>query len=251
MDKFSKFETKVLVAFAAAVLVVVGLAVKAGKVSIDSATVALQVSRAEEVLYELAKVRGDTLLIELSTQSYRISGDTTQVAERDKAIAEREASLRQINALISDDAPQQERWTQLRQAVDRRIAIARRSVLLRKTKGVEAASAYIATAPLRETRERLFRILREMEVHERRLLDDRRAERSRVRNIELVTDWLAALALVALLTATYFFIRRQLRTTEASRRALEVANARIAAILDTAAEGIITINERGIVETIN
>ncbi|HUW39219.1 MAG TPA: ATP-binding protein, partial [Rhodocyclaceae bacterium] len=114
-----------------------------------------------------------------------------------------------------------------------------------------AASAYIATAPLRETRERLFRILREMEVHERRLLDDRRAERSRVRNIELVTDWLAALALVALLTATYFFIRRQLRTTEASRRALEVANARIAAILDTAAEGIITINERGIVETIN
>ena len=130
MEKFSKFETRVLIAFAAAVLVVAGLTAAALKVSRDSGKVGLQVSHGEEVLYNLAKVRGDTLLIELSTQSFRISGDTAQVAERDAAISEREASLRRIKELIADDARQQERWTQLRQAVDERLTIARRTVQL-------------------------------------------------------------------------------------------------------------------------
>ena len=96
MDEFSKFETKVLAAFAVAVLVVAVLAATTWKMSRDAIEAVLQVSHTHEVLYNLAQARGDTLLIELSTQSYRISGDAARLAERDVAISTRETSLRRI-----------------------------------------------------------------------------------------------------------------------------------------------------------
>lgn len=251
MKAWTNFETKVLAAFAAAVLVVAVLTATTWKVSRDAIDAALQVSRSHEVLNSLAQARGDTLLIELSTQSYRISGDAARLAERDVAISSRETSLRRIKELTADDARQQERWARLREVSDERLAISRRSKLLRETEGLEAASAYIASAPLRETRYQLFQMFREMEDEERRLLEERSAEPLLVRDTAVATGALAALALVALLSATYFLIRRQLRATEASRCALEGANARIAAILDTVVDGIITINEHCIVETFN
>lgn len=251
MEEFSKFETKVLAAFAAAVLVVAVLAATTWKVSRDALEAAIQVSHAQEVLDDLAQERGATLLIESITRGYVISGDAGPLAERDAVMSARETSLRRIKDLTVDNARQQERWTRLRGAVDERIALSKRSVLLRETEGFEAARAHSASAPVRETRERYLLVLREMEEEERRLLEERSAEQLRAQEITVATGALAALALVVLLMATYFLIRRQLRATEASRRALEVANARITAILDTVVDGIITINERGIVETLN
>ena len=96
MDARSSFETKVLAAFAAAVLVVGALAATTWKVSQDAVETALQVSHTHEVLDALAKARGDTLQIELSTQSHRISGDAARLAGRDIAISARETFLRRI-----------------------------------------------------------------------------------------------------------------------------------------------------------
>ena len=73
-----------------------------------------------------------------------------------------------------------------------------------------------------------------MEDEERRLLRERSAEQGRERKFLAASGTLAALALIALLAATYVLIRRQLRATEASRHALTAANTRIGAILETA-----------------
>jgi len=251
MDARFSFETKVLAAFAAAVLVVAALAATTWKMSRDALEASLQLSHAQEVLNNLAQARGTTLLIESITRGYVISGDAGPLAERDAVTSARETSLRRIMELTADNARQQERWTRLREVVDERIALSKRSVLLRETEGFEAARAHSASAPVRETRERYLQVLREMEEEERRLLEERSAEQLRAQEITVATGALAALALVVLLIATYFLIRRQMRATEASRRALEVVNARIGAILDTVADGIITIDERGIVETLN
>ena len=251
MNLRARFETQVRAAFAASVLVVAVLAAATWKVSQDADEAARWVAHTHETLNSLARARGDTLLVELSTQNYRLTGDPARLAERDAAIAARETSLRRIRELTADNARQQERWARLREVVDERLVISRRAVQLRKTQGPEAASAYVASAPVRETRVRLFRLLREMDEEEQRLLEARAAEQSRTRQVTVAVDTLLALMLIALLAATYVLIRRQLRETEASRRALEVANTRIGAILDTVADGIITIDERGIVQTLN
>ena len=251
MDAQFSFETKVLAAFAAAVLVVAALAATTWKMSRDALAAALQVSHAKEVLNNLAQAKGTTLLIESITRGYVISGDAGPLAERDAVTSARETSLRRIMELTADNARQQERWTRLREAVDERIALSKRSVLLRETEGFEAARAHSASAPVRETRDRYLQVLREMEEEERRLLEERSAKQLRAQEVTVATGVLAALALVVLLIAIYFLIRRQMGATETSRRALEVVNARIGAILDTVVDGIITIDERGIVETLN
>jgi PAS domain S-box-containing protein len=251
MDARISFETRVLAAFVAAMLVIIALASLSWKVARDADDTALLVSRTHEVLDGLAEAKGYTSLIEASTLRYMIHGDAGQLAERDLAISAREALLRRIKPLTADSASQQKRWTQLREATDERIAISRRLTLLLETSGFEAARSYGASAHVLETRQRYLQVLHEMEEEERRRLEERRDKRLRASEMTVVAGALATLALVALLSAAFFMIRRQLRATEADRRALEVASVRLQTILDTVVDGIITINERGIVETLN
>ena len=176
MKSRSRFETKVLAAFTAAVLVVTALATTTWKVTRDAAEASLWVAHTHEVLDNLARTKGDTLQIEFSTQSFRISGELARLVERDATMLDRESTLLRVMQLTSDNAHQQERWRRLREVIDERLGISRRVELLRKTQGLEAANAYVAVAPLQETRERTYRLLREMDEEERRLLEERSAE---------------------------------------------------------------------------
>lgn len=224
MNLRPRFENQVLAAFAAAVLVVAVLIAATSELARDAVDATRWVEHTYEVINDLDHIKADSLQIELSVQNYRLTGDPARIAERDAAIAAREITLRRIRELVADDARQQERWAQLREVIDEHLAIARRSEFLRKTQGPEAAAAYTASAPLRETRERMYQLLAEMEQEGRRLLEQHDAERQRMRQATVAAGVLVLLALVALLAATYVLIRRQVRATEASRRALAESN---------------------------
>lgn len=251
MKSRSSFETKVLAAFTAAVLVVTALATATWKVARDAAEASLRVAHTHEVLDSLARTKGDTLQIEFNTQNFRISGDPARLTERDATMLDRETTLRRVKQLTSDNARQQERWTQLREVIDERVAISRRVELLRKTQGLEAANAYVAGAPLQATRERTYRLLREMEEEERRLLEDRSAEQLRARQNMVAAGALVALLLVALLTATYVLIRRQLRKTEASRRALADSEESLSTTLHSIGDAVLATDTKGCIIRMN
>ncbi|MDP3864679.1 MAG: EAL domain-containing protein [Rhodoferax sp.] len=245
------FETRVLAAFAAAVLVVAGLAFATWKMSQDAVVAARRVSHTHEVLESLDHIKADSLQIELSTQSYQLSGDAAQLAERDAAIAARETTLRRIQALTAANARQQERWMRLREVVDERLAIARRTELLRTTEGLTAASAYVASAPLQETRERLYQLFREMDEEELRLLDEHSAAQQRAGQIVVASGALSALALTALLGATYILIRRQLRATEASRQALAQSEENLSTTLHSIGDAVLATDTQGRITRMN
>jgi diguanylate cyclase (GGDEF)-like protein/PAS domain S-box-containing protein len=251
MKSRSSFENKVLLAFTAAVLVVAGLTATTWKVAKDAAEAARWVAHTHEVLNSLTHANGDAYQIELSTQNYRIWGDAARLAERDATIAARETTLRRIKQLTTDNARQQERWTRLREVIDERIAISRRTELLRKTQGLEAATAYAASAPLKETRERMYQLLREMEEEENLLLENRSAEQLRARQIMVGAGALVALLLVALLTATYVLIRRQLRETEASRRALAESEESLSITLYSIGDAVLATDTKGRITRMN
>ena len=201
MPTRSSFESKVLVAFGAAVLVVAALTATTFKIARDAADAARRVARTHEVLENLSGIKLDTLEIEFSTQGFRISNDPARLVERDAAIVLRESRLSRVSDLISDDASQQDRWTQLRAVIDQRLAISRRVEMLRKTRGRKAANDYVAGAPLQETRDRSYGLLREMEEQERLLLQVRSTEQLNARQNLVTAGTAVALMLAALLAA--------------------------------------------------
>ncbi|HEX5389387.1 MAG TPA: CHASE3 domain-containing protein, partial [Burkholderiaceae bacterium] len=143
-----RFETRLRAVFAAAALCAALLAAVSWRVGVDATQATTSVSRSHEMLTGLARVRADTAQVELSTQSFRISGDVARLQERDAFVASREELLDRLRQQLADHPRQMAQWVQLRQVIDERLAISRRVEDLRKTQGAEAANAYVASAPL-------------------------------------------------------------------------------------------------------
>ena len=251
MSSRSSFETKVLAAFVAAACVVSVLITAAWKLAQDATDAASWVAHTHQVLGNVAHIRADTLQIELSTQSFRVSGDPAHLTERDLRIAAREKRLTELQRLTMDNPLQQARWSQLRAVIDQRLAISRQVELLRKTQGVEAANAFVASAPLRETRARVNDLLQGLEQEEGRLLAARDAEQSETRAVMVSMGLLVAALLLALLAATYVLIRRQLQDTRASQRALADKERNLATTLHSIGDAVLTTDTQGRITRMN
>jgi two-component system sensor histidine kinase EvgS len=251
MSVKTAFENKLLALFSAAALVVAILTATIWKVARDEGESDLWVEHSHSVLESLIQIKSGTIQIELSRQSYRMSGDAAELAPRDAAFWARETQLVRISELTADNPRQQERVLELRALVTERLAISDRSDLLLQTAGLAASSAYIATSPMREKGLRLHQVLREMEEEERRLLDERISTQQRLRGGLTVLAAIAGLALMALLTFAFLSTRRQMQANKVTSQSLEQSNVRIQSILDTAADGIIMVDARGNFETFN
>jgi diguanylate cyclase (GGDEF)-like protein/PAS domain S-box-containing protein len=247
----TSFESKVLAAFAAAGVVVVILFSATWKLAGDATEASHLVTRTHEVISHLAHIRADTLQIELNTQSFRISGDTTYLTERDATIATREAALSHLRQLTFDNIRQQEQWAQLRNVIDQRLALARQVELLRKTQGVEAANAFVAGAPLRATRQRTYQLLGAMEDEAIGLLAIRSSEQSDTRQTLIALGALLALLLLAMLAASYALIRRQLRMTRTSQLALADSEESLSTTLHSIGDAVLATDILGRITRMN
>ena len=235
----------------AAMLVVATLSTVTWVVANDAANASRWVAHTQQVLNNLARVRTDTVLIELHTQNYRISGDPAQLVERDATVASREILLRRLKDLIIDNPRQQAYLAQLRQVLNERLAIAARVTELRKTQGPEAANAYVASAPLQETRTRTYQVLSDMEVQERDLLESRRTTQSNVRQRMVWTGVLVSVILIIMMVATYVLIRRQFRETLASQRALAESEESLATTLHSIGDAVMATDTQGRITRMN
>lgn len=251
MKLFSKIETKVLAAFLLAVLIVTALAISSWKLSRDQVDSALAESRTQELLGSISGVDAGLRQTESSTRAYVITGDSSFLNERDEGLSDLENALRRVNALISGKARQMDRWHKLRALVDARVIVSDNLVLVRGTENFEAARAVVLQGAGRDLSRRILTIAREMEGEELWLLAERNAEHARLRVSAVTMAIVSTLVLISLLTGSYFVIRRQVETTEASLRELNVAKTRFESILNTAVDGIITIDENGIAKTFN
>jgi PAS domain S-box-containing protein len=233
------FERKVLWAFLAAMAVVTALITINWHASRDTAKAVGNVAHTQEVLHHLAHAHAYTLQIELSTQAFRLTGDPSQLVERDAAMAAREVIFNQVRELTRDNPAQQERWLRLRQVTDQRIDISQTIERLRKTQGLEAATAYTTTAPLQATRQLSRSIMADMEADEERLLRERNLEASRSNRRNTIAGSLVAASLFALLAATYLLIRRQAATNAASHRALQENEQNLSTILNSIGDAVL------------
>ena len=247
----TSFEAVAVATGAAAVSVVVVLTAVTWKVASDATEAGQWVTHTHEVITSLAQVRADTLEIELATQSFRLSGDPARLVERDAAIASRETLLRQVQQLTAHDPEQQRRWQDLRQVVDQRLQIARQIELLRKTQGAEAANAYVASAPLAQTRARSRQIMQEMDQNARLLLAQREAGHLQARQRMVAFGVLTAACLLGLLATAYTVVRRQLRQTGLSQAALARSEEDLATTLHSIGDAVMATDVQGRITRMN
>lgn len=247
----SGFEKKIGFAFATAVVVVAGICAATAKLAFDATHAQRLVAHTQIVLNTLSEIRSDTLQIELSTQSFRFSGDTTHLRRRDETIADRERLLSGLVRLTADNAIQQERLKALRILIDERIAISRHIEHLRRTEGAEAANAYAGSAPLQLTRARAYDLLSQLEREERRLLGLRGAEQAQTRAMVVASGIVTALLLAAFLTAIYLLVRRQSRDTAHTQRALEDSEESLKVTLRSIGDAVISTDGQGYIARMN
>jgi diguanylate cyclase (GGDEF)-like protein/PAS domain S-box-containing protein len=247
----SSFETKVLTAFGTAMLVVMLLCGITWSLAGHVAEAVQQVEKTQKQLQALAQARAATLQVELSTQGYRVSGDEQYLAERDTAILRREAALKLVHQLTAGNPTQQARWEELRAVIDQRVALSRQIVALRKSQGQAAASEFVLSAPLKETRTRTHRLLDAMEQGERLSQERHGAERERTGHLMRLAGALAASLLAAQLVATYWLVRRQWRAAECSRRQLEDSEERLQITLRSIGEGVMATDVAGHITRMN
>jgi len=247
----TKFESQVRFSFALAIAMVAGLSFAIWKVADAADAAARQVMRTQKVMHGLAHIRAATLQIELSTQSFRITGEPAHLQARNTAVARREQLLEQVGQWTADNTAQQTRWQELRQVMAQRLAMSRQVELLRQSEGRAAADAYVAKAPLQETRARAHRLLDAMEEDERHrleLLISDGQQKGHLLNVvggSMIAVWLA------MLVATYRLIRRQIERIDANRLQLEDSEARLAITLRCIVDGVMTTDVDGHVTRIN
>ncbi|MBW8844174.1 MAG: EAL domain-containing protein [Burkholderiales bacterium] len=247
----SSFEAKVILAFGMAIFVVLVLCAITWTLAADAAEAARQIERTQNVLHALALTRSATLQTELSTQSYRISGDERHLTDRDTATSQREELLQGIHRLTSGYPTQQARWTELRAVIDQRMALSKQIESVRKTQGQQVATALVAASPLHETRARTHRLLDAMEQDERQRLEQRSAARERTGALMRLVGALATVILSAQLVATYVMLRRQWRDAETSRRQLADSAERLSLTLRSIGEAVMATDMDGLVTRMN
>ena len=241
----SSFESKVLVAFVAAVFVVVAFALAIWKLARDADSAARWVNHTQEVLKDLNQAKVDALSVELSSQNYRVSGDSAHLALRDATIRSREETLVRLGELIRDDPQQLEGLAQLRKVIDERLVIARDVEQVRGSQGAEAAAAFVASSRLAETREQLYGVLSGMRDEENRLLSERAAAQMRARQALLAVGTLFAAVLFVLLAATFILIRRQLRETRHAQRDLAHSREDLLITLQSIGDAVLATDRQG------
>ena len=244
-------KNRVLLGFVASMVVIAGLTAGTWIINRNAAEAARWVAHTHALLNSLARTEADALKIELTTQNFRLTGNTALLAERDANIASRELLLERIRQLSADNPRQQERWKELRAVIDERLKIAREIETITRTRGAEAAARYVAGAPLRETRERMYGLLRDMEAEELRLLASRSADAAAANGYVLISAATAAVSLGVLLVLNYLAIRRQGREAEASRRALADSENRLAITLRSIGDGVLATDTEGRVVHMN
>ena len=251
MGKRLSFETKLLATITSTVLLVAALAATTWLAVKNERNQARRLQHTLEVLNSISQIKINLLLPASIVRSYVISGIEDDLAGLARLKASRETAMQKLGELTADNPVLTENWLQLSEALNARMAIAQHLIQLRKTQGFDAARTYLISEHVGEQQKILFRIFRNMEDEESRLLSERHAELLRARTLSIAFGTIATASLFILLTMTYFLIRRQMKNNLKNQHALELSSTRVSTILNTVSDGILTIDQHGIVETMN
>jgi two-component system sensor kinase FixL len=242
---------KITVPFALALLGLASLGALSYQNFTDQKDNQRRVEQSLVVLDELENVQSLLQFVLRGAKGYLLSGDREFLEPYDQAVIEVPYKLKDLRSLNVDDLRQRQRLRDLVPLVAAELNGAKKLVASYERGLIATAAERSASAELQAIEERLDLALREMRREEERLLKEHQAlATSHARKIvDLIIGFASfavlIVALVGLALWRDFSARRRFES------ALAESDARNRAILDTAQDGIVTFNEKGVLESLN
>jgi PAS domain S-box-containing protein len=233
----------------AGLLVITGLELRREFAS--AATLRAAVERSYDTRLRIQSVFSLLQDAETGQRGYIITGDERFLEPYDEALTQLGAQMEDLGALFGENDAQALDHLRLSERIARKRQTMRLSIALREAGQAQAAVAAVSSgqgkAAMDEIRQVVDQMTRREDEHLANLSANAEARTARTEVMVL----LLFLALVVIAAATALLVWRYLSLRDALLERLEAAVARHSATLDSAFDGIVTLNPSGSIETMN
>ncbi len=237
-------ERQVLAGFALAIVVLAIVGAGLYRATLGFISTSAAVNRSEQALTALEGIYSLLNEAESRQRVYLLLGDETELVPRHAAVARAHALVTELDALLVDVPALRARLPELQRRVELRLALLDSVLEARRSGGFEAGQRQLAASPGRLEMDALHTLIVQMqdEVRSHRGARQQTAQQGARRTLAMLG--LLFLLAVGALTALYARIRREAQERRESEERLD-------AVVETASEGIITIDDAGRIESFN
>lgn len=176
------------------------------------------VAHTHEVMTRLESVRSAISEAESGQRGYVITGQPEYLRDYEQDLRKAREDLNRVGQLTADNPSQQERIPELRNAIDRRVAIMNGPIEARRRNDLDSAHTIVASGEGRRIMLEIRSTIATMGGEEARLLRFRRKDAAVGRATFLISLAVGTLAGILLLSGLYFFVRKLLAEQSARRR---------------------------------
>lgn len=243
-NKWWTVERQVLAGFALAVVVLALVGAGLYRATLGFIETSAAVNRAEQALTALEGIYSLLNEAESRQRVYLMLGDESELVPRHAAVAQTHALVTELDTLFVDAPALRARLPELEQRVDLRLALLDSVLEARRSGGFEAGQRQLAASPGRQEMDAVHALIVQMQDAVRAQREARQQSVQQGARRTLTMLGLLFLLAVGALTALYVHIRREAQERRESEERLD-------AVVATASEGIITIDDTGRIESFN
>ena len=237
-------ETQVLTGFGLAIAVFAIVGASFYRTTVGFIDTSAAVARCQQALTALEGIYSFLSQAESRQRAYLLLGREVDLAPRHAAVTRMNTLVAELAELTAADPPLRARLPELKQRIAVRLAMLDAVLEARRSGGFEAGQRQLAAGPGHDEMQNLNELTVLMQGEVRTRLEQRQQDAQQSARRTLSMLGLLLLLVATVLAALYAGIRRETRERRESEERLD-------AVVNTAGDGIITVDASGCIESFN